>query len=72
MLDDENPGRRYVYRLERVEDGHALTIVIFYSQAQANTLTNHLDGRYRLMLGDTQVWPPTSSSRPIPVLTGLH
>jgi hypothetical protein len=58
LADEDNPGRRDAYRLERVgDDGAIASIVVFYSVAEANTLINHLDGRFRLMLGERQIWP---------------
>jgi hypothetical protein len=64
LVDEDNPGRRDAYRLERVEDdGVTVTVVaVFYSVAEANTLINHLGRRYRLMLGDRQIWPDEASS----------
>lgn len=50
---------RDVYRLKRIEDGRE--IVMFYSAVEARTLIGHLDMRYRLMLGDRQIWPDETS-----------
>jgi hypothetical protein len=52
----DNP-RQDAYRLERVDGETVEGIAVFYTTAEANALINHLDRRYRLMLGDRQVWP---------------
>lgn len=62
-VTDEQNVRRDAFRLERVEDdGATVTIAFFYSVTEANTLINHLDQRYRMMLGDRQIWPDKASS----------
>ena len=46
--------RQDAYRLERVVGETVEGIAIFYTTAEANEVINHLDRRYRLMLGDRQ------------------
>jgi len=58
MTDNGIPERRDAYRLERVEEGGTtVSIAVFYSAREALTIIPSLDQRYRLMLGDRQVWP---------------
>lgn len=51
------------YRLERVDGEMVEGIAIFYTTAEANEVIRHLDRRYRLMLGDMQIWPPADGNR---------
>jgi hypothetical protein len=57
----DNP-RQDAYRLERVDGETVERIAVFYTTAEANALISHLDWRYRLMLGDRQIWPDDESS----------
>ena len=62
-MDEDSPHRE-AYRLQRLADGEAVTIAIFYSAKEALAIMPSLDAGYRLMLGDRQVWPgPASSGR---------
>ena len=61
MAYKDNP-RQDAYRLERVDGETVEGTAVFYTTAEANALINHLDRRYRLMLGDRQIWPDDGSS----------
>jgi hypothetical protein len=61
-VEDDKPYRE-AYRLQRVVDGIATTIAIFYSAKEALTIIPSLDANYRLMLGDKQIWPNEGSLR---------
>ncbi|BCH05682.1 hypothetical protein MesoLj131b_76810 (plasmid) [Mesorhizobium sp. 131-2-5] len=54
---DEQQAPGDAYRLERMDNGCATTIAIFYSAAEALAVLGYLDDGYRLMLGDKRVWP---------------
>ncbi|RUV67384.1 hypothetical protein EOA50_29545 [Mesorhizobium sp. M1A.F.Ca.IN.020.30.1.1] len=60
-MDEDSPYRE-AYRLERLADGNATAIATFYSAKEAMTIIPSLDERYRLMLGDRQIWPNEASS----------
>ncbi|BCH05202.1 hypothetical protein MesoLj131b_72010 (plasmid) [Mesorhizobium sp. 131-2-5] len=62
MIDDDKP-RREAYSLQRIDEGRAIPIASFHSAAEALTVIPSLDERYRLMLGDRQIWPNESSLR---------
>jgi hypothetical protein len=55
--------RQDAYRLERIDGETAECIALFYTTAEAKEVINHLDQRYRLMLGDRQIWPPDDGNR---------
>ncbi|BAV53041.1 Putative uncharacterized protein (plasmid) [Mesorhizobium loti] len=62
MTDDlsvvgEPKAQGDAYRLERMDNGCATPIAIFYSAAEALAVLSCLDDGYRLMLGDKRVWP---------------
>ncbi|CAN7720444.1 hypothetical protein [Mesorhizobium sp. LjNodule214] len=59
----KDPPRQDAYRLERVDGETVEGIAIFYTTAEAHEVINHLDRRYRLMLGDRQIWPPDDGNR---------
>ncbi|MBB6414259.1 hypothetical protein [Mesorhizobium sangaii] len=60
-MDDDMP-KREAYSLQRIEDGRSIPVAVFYSKAEALTIIPSLDERYRLMLGDRQIWPNEPSS----------
>ncbi|WP_146770311.1 hypothetical protein [Mesorhizobium hawassense] len=60
-MDEDSPYRD-AYRLQRVADGNATTIAIFYSAKEALAIIPSLDESYRLMRGDKQIWPNEASS----------
>jgi hypothetical protein len=49
--------RQDAYRLERVDGETVEGIAVFYTTAEAKVVIGRLDRRYRLMLGDRQIWP---------------
>ena len=59
MVDEDRP-RLEAYRLERIQDGRAVTIAVFYSAAEALTVMGSLTEGYRLMRGEMQIWPSSS------------
>ncbi|TKB05735.1 MAG: hypothetical protein E5V75_35480 [Mesorhizobium sp.] len=61
-MDEDKPYRE-AYRLQRMVDGNAITIVTFYSSKEALTIIPSLVVGYRLMLGDRQVWPKETSPK---------
>lgn len=60
-MEEDKPYRE-TYRLQRMADGIATTIATFYSSNEALTIMPSLNGGYRLMRGDKQIWPNGASS----------
>lgn len=60
-MDEDNPHRD-AYRLQRIVDGKAETVVTFYSAKEALNVIPSLNESYRLTLGDRQIWPNEASS----------
>ncbi|UVK48184.1 hypothetical protein BPNPMPFG_007503 (plasmid) [Mesorhizobium sp. AR07] len=54
---DEQQAHSDAYRLDRMDNGRAIPLAIFYSAAEALAVLGCMVGGYRLMLGDRQVWP---------------
>jgi len=53
----EDEPRREAYHLQRMTDGDTTTVAVFYSTKEALTVMPSLGARYRLVLGDRQIWP---------------
>ncbi len=53
----EDEPRREAYHLQRMTDGDTTTVAVFYSTKEALTIMPSLGERYRLVLGDRQIWP---------------
>lgn len=62
------PGERFIfgrrtaaqgdaYRLERMDNGHARPLALFYTAAEALAVLGCMVDGYRVMLGNRQVWP---------------
>lgn len=59
MVDKARPHRP-VYRLQRIDGDHVMTIVTFYSAAEALTVLHNLPNGYRMTLDNRQVLPSSA------------
>ncbi|PWJ88116.1 MULTISPECIES: hypothetical protein [Mesorhizobium] len=58
-MDEERPHRP-VYRLQRIDGDQVMTVVTFYSAAEALTVLQNLPHGYRLTLDNRQVLPSSA------------
>ncbi|EHH10179.1 hypothetical protein MEA186_20249 [Mesorhizobium amorphae CCNWGS0123] len=54
---DEQQAQSDAYRLERMDNGRATPLALFYTAAEALAVLGCMVDGYRLMLGSRQVWP---------------